>query len=318
MERFSQFKFYWLFFFCVFMNGNSFGFEERILIVSCPTPIYPDHYQYDLRTTFVNPVNGWEGMEPRSFNVQFNGINRDQMTKEYEIWSTLEGDFLDTLIRIKYTISNTYSKTGRYRAGTYVYLDTVISINKDTVWFNIPPIENAAEIISYLEEADKVYQIEHRGEDFSAFMNSFQSRFLTLSYFQGHRPFAEISFGTAHYAEMKKNLFTGSDVAGLIAGPTIGSEFNFRWNANEFILGPKIGVNASIRILNLGMHLIYYTDFEKGSLFLTPRIGICPGNPYINFSYAYGFRLGHDKFGSAINRHQFCLFFYIPVKRVVN
>ena len=107
MERFSQFKFYWLFFFCVFMNGNSFGFEERILIVSCPTPIYPDHYQYDLRTTFVNPVNGWEGMEPRSFNVQFNGINRDQMTKEYEIWSTLEGDFLDTLIRIKYTISNT-------------------------------------------------------------------------------------------------------------------------------------------------------------------------------------------------------------------
>ena len=283
-------------------------------MVTCPSPIYPDNYRYDLRVGMVNPVSGRDGMEPRSFNVTFNG---DQMTKEYEVWSTLDGRFLDTLIRIKYTISNTYSRTNRYRAGTFVYLDTVICLNKDTVWFNIPPIENAAEIISYLEAADEAYRQEHKGEDFHDFIHSFQSRYLTLSYFQGHRPFGEISFGTAYYAEMKKNLFTGPDGAGLIAGPTIGSEFNFRWNSNEFILGPKLGFNVSTRIINFGMHLIYYTDFKKGSLFLTPRVGICPGNPYVNFSYAYGFRLGQDKFGTAINRHQFCLFFYIPLKQVI-
>jgi hypothetical protein len=289
------------------------AFNKRILFVTCPLPIYPDEYGYDLYTSYVNPERGWDGMPLTSWNVDFEG---DQKTMEYEILSNFEGNFVDTLVRIKYTISNTYTKTNRYRPGTYVYLDTVISVNADTLRFVIPPIDNPAEIIAFLAEEDRKYQEAHKGEAFRSFVNYWESRFLYVSYYQGNRPFAEVLFGPARYLEMPEQVFKGPDVPAVILGPQAGAEINFNWDPDKLIIGPKLGVAVCNRTIAMGLHFIYYTDFDRGQLFLTPRLGFSPWSPFVNFAYAYSMRLGKDKFSGAVNRHQFCLIFNLPLKRV--
>jgi hypothetical protein len=288
----------------IHLSGYTFG--KRVLLVTCPAPIYPNDYSYELYATY-EPVLGAYASYYYPVNNYFVA---DRRTVEYEIRGNYYGNFPDTLVRIGCEIKH------NEKYGTYLHLDTVISVNADTVRFVIPPIDNASEIIAYLAEEDRKYQEAHKGEAFRSFVNYWESRFLYVSYYQGNRPFAEVLFGPARYLEMPEQVFKGPDVPAIILGPQAGTEINFNWDPDKLILGPKLGVAVCNRTIAMGLHFIYYTDFDRGQLFLTPRIGFSPWSPFVNFAYAYSMRLGKDKFGGAINRHQFCLIFNIPLKRV--
>ncbi len=81
----------------------------------------------------------------------------------------------------------------------------------------------------------------------------------------------------------------------------------FVLNANKFVWGPKVGVNAGLFGLIVGAETIYYTDFEKGSLRIGPYMGF--GNHIFKLTLIPQITLANKNFG--INNYNLNLTFNI-------
>ena len=88
---------------------------------------------------------------------------------------------------------------------------------------------------------------------------------MNLNVHQGWRTMGEISFGVTSTNDIKFNLIEANEWE-------LGTEFNF--DPKHFILAPKLSMNFSSLIMSAGGSLIYYTDFNKGTLYLNPHLGI--------------------------------------------
>jgi len=86
----------------------------------------------------------------------------------------------------------------------------------------------------------------------------------------------------------------GSCSPSIIVGPKVASEFNFRFNNNRFIAGPKISYEADITILGIRANLIDYTDFKQGDICFTPEVGITI-MAWVNVFYGYNIPLSSSR-----------------------
>jgi hypothetical protein len=93
---------------------------------------------------------------------------------------------------------------------------------------------------------------------------------LNVGIHQGWRTMGELSVGTC------LGWKTHDLAAYKWYSLTLGTEFNF--NPHHFIIGPKITYNRQMGFLlgglDWGCSLIYYTDFDKGELYINPQVGI--------------------------------------------
>lgn len=113
--------------------------------------------------------------------------------------------------------------------------------------------------------------------------STFPPVIFNLGIHQGWRTMGEISVGTC-------DEWKHMDLIGYRwFYTTIGSEFNF--NPHHFIAGPKISFNHENGALVVGFDwggsLIYYTDFDKGALYLNPHLGL-------NFMTLAGLYFGYN------------------------
>lgn len=228
----------------------------------------------------------------------------------YPINILKDGNSGDSLIEVRFDIL----KKNAPGDPLVYFCDTlnVSGITSDTVIVEIPEMPRKGEVHKYYREANRMGRRENFANhlsDVTDFLTYWEGSLLYGSYYQGQRSYFELMYGPA-------KVFWKMPHAPLLhSGPALGFEFNTRWQKDNFILGPKLGWQISTSIMNAGLHFVYYTDFDKGSLFLKPRIGINPLYSFINISYAYSIPLTSDYFGERINRHQLCLNFMIPVKK---
>ncbi|WP_341902262.1 hypothetical protein [Fluviicola taffensis] len=274
--------------------------KTRSLYIQIPVQL--DFKKYDYELTVDYP-----GYSDIHHGCQFHFLKSGGEIVRCDMRSDYDGKFIDTLVYIRFSV-----KMFKYY-GEYVNRMPVV-FKSDSVSFTIPELPDEATIDSILKAKHKAFNKEHRGEGFTEFMTDWKSYFIYANFYQGNRPYGEILFSNARYEEVPTSLFSRYTEPGWIRGPVYGAEFNFLWRKNAFILGPKIGFQITTRYVNLGLSAVYYTDFTQGSFCLKPRIGMNPGIPWVNFSYEYAIRFGPDVFGNRINRHQFSVYFLIPLR----
>jgi hypothetical protein len=92
----------------------------------------------------------------------------------------------------------------------------------------------------------------------------------------------------------------------------ISTEFS---PGNRFIIGPKIGTwtAGGVGAMALGLNMIYYTDFDKGSLVFRPEIGF--GLDNVKVVYGYNAILTKDKL-EGINKHLGSIVYCHQLKRL--
>lgn len=282
------------------------GYSKRYLFVTIPKNLDFQKYHFELKTNYTNSYKTPGGcsynfihkIPGEVFKCQISGYN---------------GIYDDTMMTVEFIV-RTWSLGEGYSTHW-----AHVEVKSDSVFYTIPELPDQAIIDSVIRAKEKAKRKAYRqnrdyGEDFMDFMTSWDSRFLYVNFYQGNRLFGEVSFGPARYEEVPTSFLSRSTEPGWIRGPVYGAEFNFLWRKNDFILGPKIGFQITTRYLNLGLSAVYYTDFTQGSFCLKPRIGMNPGIPWVNFSYEYAIRFGPDVFGNRINRHQFSVYFLIPLR----
>jgi len=281
------------------------GFQHAYLYIKIPSNINTNKYTYQVSAKYVN-----RGGSP--FGISFATIKEPGQIIKGESWGGFSTKYEDTLVDIRFVV------IGKRWEDRYVYHEARVKIDADSVFYAIPELPAEEVIDQILHEKGKAYRKEHRGEDFVEFMTDWKSLFIYANFYQGNRPYGELSFSTARYNEVPifRNLFSryNNSEPGFIRGWVYGAEFNFLWRRNDFILGPKFGFQIASRFVNLGLSAVYYTNFTHGTLCLKPRIGLNPKIPWVNFSYEYAIRLSPDYFGNRINRHQFSVYFVIPLR----
>lgn len=280
----------------LFLTNQNNKLFQRVLVVTCPELLDTKKYTHKLAARNRFSINPFFGHEPK----------HDGQVCNFVLKPNIFGVFDDTLVNVEFSIRKS-NKPGYY----YYHWNESVNMVKDTIYLEIPPFESKEKIELDLKN-------QYKGKAFSYFINSFESNFIYVSYYQGYKPFGEILYAPSRFQEgarripFKRSMLYYENIWSF----TFGSEFNFKWNRDAFILGPKIGTQYSTKFINYGLHAVYYTDFNKGVICLKPRIGFNPNTPYVNISYAYGIRLGPNYFGREINTHQLCLNFIIPLKRV--
>jgi len=288
------------------LSRSAFGLEAPVfdvayLYIKIPSNIDTKEYTYQLTSKYVNKSSTRVG-------CMFSTIDYPGQI----IICELE----DTLVDLQFVVKK------RWGEGEYLHHQIRLKITADSVFYPIPELPDKMVIDAHIRDKEKIYEKKARHDKFRDFMTDWRSCYLYVNFYQGNRPYGEVSFSNARYNDvpvLSGNIFKGHTIykPGFIRGPVYGAEFNFLWRKNDFILGPKIGFQIATRYLNLGLSGVYYTDFTDGSFCLKPRIGINPGIPWVNFSYEYAIRFGPDYFGNRINKHQFSVYFLIPLK-VVN
>jgi hypothetical protein len=85
--------------------------------------------------------------------------------------------------------------------------------------------------------------------------------------------------------------------------------------SGKFIMGPKIGVYfaGGSSAMGFGCDLIYYTDFDKGSLTLRPDIGFSVSK--FRIAYGYNFKMTNKDF-AGINRGVLHISYSIRLKKI--
>lgn len=277
------------------------AYKTRTLYIKIPSHLNFEKYDYELKTNYVNYSRDMSA-------CSFYFLKSEGEVVRCDLRSDYEGKFEDTVVYINFSV-----KMFKYR-GTYVSHHAPVLVKSDSVLFIIPELPDEPTIDSILKAQNKAFNKEHRGEDFTEAMTDWKSYFIYANLYQGNRLYGEISFSNARYSEVPTSFLSRYTEPGWIRGPVYGAEFNFLWRKQDFILGPKIGFQITTRYVNLGLSAVYYTDFTQGSFCLKPRIGMNPGIPWVNFSYEYAIRFGPDIFGNRINRHQFSVYFLIPLK----
>lgn len=293
--------FFW--FLLIFLHSfDAFAYNSKIrsLYIKIPSQLNFKKYDYELKTNYV-------GYSSEMSACSFYFLKSEGEVVRCNLRSDYDGNFKDTLVFIRFSV-----KMFKYR-GEYVSYSKMV-VKSDSVFFTIPELPDEAKLDSILRAQNKAFNKEHRGEGFEDFITDWESRFIYVNFYQGNRLFGEVSFSNARYDEVPISFLSRHTEPGWIRGPVYGAEFNFLWRKDDFILGPKIGFQMTARYVNLGLSAVYYTDFTHGSFCLKPRIGINPGIPWVNFSYEYAIRFGPDVFGNRINRHQFSVYFLIPLR----
>lgn len=74
------------------------------------------------------------------------------------------------------------------------------------------------------------------------------------------------------------------------------------------IYGLKIGYEANISLLNLGIEVKYQTDFTNRDVVITPKIGLGIFGD-VNVFYGYNISTNHNPFIERIKHHQFSIVF---------
>ncbi|TSJ44890.1 hypothetical protein [Fluviicola chungangensis] len=283
------------------LSAQVFGAENpAYLYLKMPSGINTKKYQYRLLTNYVNKSSTRVG-------CMFSAIDQPGQLIICEVE--------DTLVDLQFIVKD------RWGPGEYLHHSIRIQITADSVFYPIPELPDEAAIDAHIRDREKVHRKEQRRDGFHTFMTDWKSWYIYANFYQGNRPYGEVSFSNARYSDVpvrRGSLFRSRITyePGLIRGPVYGAEFNFGWRKNDFILGPKIGFQMNGRLGNLGLSAVYYTDFTHGLVCLKPRIGINPGIPWVNFSYEYAIRCGYNYFGNRINSHQFSVYFIIPLRVV--
>ncbi|MBW7960587.1 hypothetical protein H3C65_03810 [Patescibacteria group bacterium] len=118
-----------------------------------------------------------------------------------------------------------------------------------------------------------------------------------IGFNQGKRSMGEIGFGWFS--------FGGPGISfAKYASLEMGS------NRTKFIMVPKIGAWAGMGT-GVGLNLLYYSDFQHGTLVFRPEIGLAFWR--LKLMYGYNVRLSKDPVGG-INLHQVNLSYLIAVK----
>jgi hypothetical protein len=125
------------------------------------------------------------------------------------------------------------------------------------------------------------------------YMRFFDDPILNLNVQQGWRTMGEVAFGLADYQGGRKLL--GLNVLQDIE---IGSQFNF--NPKHIILGPELSYNVSFLFINFGTSIIYLTDFNKGTLYLNPHLGLSY-NTFFDFYVGYNIPFLPNNIKSLVN-----------------
>ena len=90
-----------------------------------------------------------------------------------------------------------------------------------------------------------------------------------------------------------KDLGEGPCNPGIVLGPKVSSEFNFRFN--QFVIGPKISYEADLWFLGIRFNVIDYTNFKKNDFRFTPEIGLTFLGD-LDLFYGYNILLSSTKF----------------------
>ncbi|MFT5780184.1 MAG: hypothetical protein ACI837_003145 [Crocinitomicaceae bacterium] len=272
-------------------SGALFAQDRRMILVAPPV-VDTTIYKYSVYMSRTHPPIYGNPMNEFSVNEYFYSAN-----------DSVEVVIPDSLANAIFSgCFHVYLKDGRDRIRSYCDYFKV-STDSATVYHSF---EGPS-----LTTAEKHFKKEKRHKygvfrPFHAFHDFYDTPTLHLAYHQGHRPFGEVSMGMSQHFTYYLPLITH--------GFTLGAEFNFRDKEN-FILGPKIGYNFSTLIFNVGVDFVYYTDFEKGSYYLKPRIGLNPLLSIVNISYSKGIPLAGNHFGKNLNAHQLSVIIIIPLKR---
>lgn len=286
------------------LGAVKLGFDRAYLYIKVPSNINLQKYEYRLNAKFVNKHGVFFDYLPK--------IKEPGQIIRCEIREGYKQKYEDTLVDVIFSVH------GKKWYDQYVHHQVRLHINADSLFYAIPELPGEDVVDSILHKEGKAYRREVRREDFKDFMTDWKSYFIYANFHQGNRPYGEVSFSNARYNTVIPFQYWFKryhpEVPGFIRGPVYGAEFNFLWRKNEFILGPKIGFQITNRIINLGISGVYYTDFTHGSFCLKPRIGLNPAIPWVNLSYEYAIRFGPDVFGNHINRHQFSVYFLIPLR----
>ena len=284
--------------------GAVTGSGNAVVYIKVPSNINTRKYSYQLSTRLVTE-NGapFGGYKPK--------IEQPGQIIRCEVWGGYTLKYEDTLLDIQFSVH------GSRWQDHYVHYQARLHIIADSVYV-IPELPTEDVVDSMLHEEGKANRKEHRWENFKSFATDWKSYFLYVNFHQGNRLYGEVSFSNARYNQVTPFRYWFKryhpEVPGFIRGPVYGAEFNFLWQKEKFILGPKIGFQITNRVVNLGLSGVYYTDFTHGLFCLKPRIGINPLIPWVNFSYEYAIRCGPNHFGNRINRHQFSMYFLIPLR----
>ena len=89
-------------------------------------------------------------------------------------------------------------------------------------------------------------------------------------------------------------------------GVRFGFETNLR-NSSEFLIAPKIGIEASGTIFIMRISALNYFQNSSNEFRILPEIGISWAG-FINLTYGYNFRISSSQIDN-INEHRLCLSF---------
>ena|SRR6201991_1096119 len=120
--------------------------------------------------------------------------------------------------------------------------------------------------------------------------------FNAANYIYGEIGYAFNRYGTAGHHPIATAFYGGSEVM-------IGK---------DFIIGPKIGWQA-MGGLAMGGSMIYYTNFDAGSLVLRPEFGI--GMERFKMVYGWNVKITNKDF-ERINTHLFSFSYLITLKTI--
>lgn len=122
---------------------------------------------------------------------------------------------------------------------------------------------------------------------------------LVTGFNQGSYSFAELGLAINHYGKNRHpfslNYFISNEI-----------KLN-----QDLIIGPKAGIWIGGGYA-MGLNLIYYTDFDKGSVVFRPEIGI--GIQKVKLVYGYNWNVNKGLF--KINQHQVGLTYCFTLKRI--
>lgn len=93
---------------------------------------------------------------------------------------------------------------------------------------------------------------------------------------------------------------------------SLTTEFNFN---RDLVIGPKVGIwlGGGSAGMNMGLNLIYYSNFNESTLRWRPEIGF--GFDSFRVVYGYNFLIT-NKNADFINKHNFCLNVILNLKKI--
>ncbi|OQP66506.1 hypothetical protein A3860_13555 [Niastella vici] len=102
------------------------------------------------------------------------------------------------------------------------------------------------------------------------------------------------TFGRSKYVEIGIAKNSYAIVGHHPSSNTIFASTEMKFG-QKFIIGPKIGcwAGGGVAGMAMGASMIYYTDFDDGTLVFRPDIGF--GFAHFKFVYGYNFRLTKNK-----------------------